>query len=82
MKRRFADHQVREIRTAYAAGIGQRTLATYWNVNRKSIQDIVYGSTYKHVGGDFNRRVRICPHCRRAMSGTKQTATSAPGSPE
>ena len=67
MKRRFTDIQVREIRHAYAAGVGQKRLALYWNVNRKVIQDIVHGRTYKNVAGPLSKPGRTCPHCKQPI---------------
>lgn len=67
MKQRFTAHQVLEIRMAYAAGTGQKQLAFFWGCNRKSIQDIVHGRTYKTVGGPLSSRQRICPECRQLV---------------
>jgi hypothetical protein len=68
VKQRFTDIQVRQIRDAYAEGVGQKQLAFYWSVNRKSIQDIVHGRTYKHVPGPLSSKKRICPHCRQIIA--------------
>jgi hypothetical protein len=67
MRRRFTDQQVREIREAYAAGAGQGQLAFYWNVNKKVIQDMVHGRTYKNVSGPLSTANRICPTCRQIV---------------
>jgi hypothetical protein len=67
MKPRFLDSQVLEIRAAYAAGAGQKQLAFFWGCNRKSIQDIVHGRTYKAVGGPLSTPERICPECRQIV---------------
>lgn len=74
MKQRFTEQQIREIRTAYAAGVGQKQLAFYWHVNRKSIQDIVHGRTYKHVPGPLSAPARVCPTCRQIV-GIRATAS-------
>lgn len=70
MKQRFSPVQVLAIRTAYAGGAGQKQLAFYWDCNRKSIQDIVHGRTYKAVGGPLSQPNRICPECRQLIPGT------------
>jgi len=67
MKQRFTVKQVLEIRMAYAAGAGQKQLAFFWDCNRKSIQDIVHGRTYKDVGGPLSSTQRICPECRQIV---------------
>lgn len=67
MKRRFTDEQVRKIRQAYADGVGQGQLAFYWNVNKKVIQDMVHGRTYKNVSGPLSKPGRTCPHCRQPI---------------
>lgn len=67
MKQRFTVPQVLEIRIAYAAGAGQKQLAFFWGCNRKSIQDIVHGRTYKAVGGPLSSSQRICPECRQIV---------------
>lgn len=68
-KRRFEDREVVDIRTAYDRGAGLKTLAFYWTVNRKVIQDIVHGRTYKNVGGPLSKPQRICPECRQIIQG-------------
>jgi hypothetical protein len=70
LKQRFTADQVLEIRTAYAAGAGQKQLAFYWACNRKSIQDIVHGRTYKAVGGPLSAPDRVCPECRQIIQAT------------
>ena len=67
MKARFTPGQVLEIRNAYAAGAGQKQLAFFWGCNRKSIQDIIHGRTYKDVGGPLSTPTRICPECRQVV---------------
>jgi hypothetical protein len=67
MKQRFTPGQVLEIRMAYAKGVGQKQLAFFWDCNRKSIQDIVHGRTYKAVGGPLSTTQRICPECRQIV---------------
>jgi hypothetical protein len=70
MKQRFTADQVLKIRHAYAAGAGQKQLAFYWHCNRKSIQDIVHGRTYKGLGGPLSKPNRICPECRQLIQAT------------
>lgn len=67
MKQRFTHAQVQQIRQLYAEGVGQKQLAFYWHVNRKSIQDIVHGRTYKNVAGPLSKPQRICPTCRQIV---------------
>lgn len=67
MKRRFTEQQVREIRETYAAGVGQGAIAFYWTVNKKVIQDIVHGRTYKNVAGPLSQPGRTCPHCKQPI---------------
>jgi hypothetical protein len=74
VKRRFTDEQVRRIRQAYADGVGQGQLAFYWSVNKKVIQDMVHGRTYKNVGRPLSTATRICPACRQIV-GTRATAS-------
>jgi len=66
-KPRFSDDQVLRIREEYDSGTGQKQLAKKWNVNRKVIQDIVHGRTYRQVGGELSKPLRICPTCRQVI---------------
>lgn len=67
-RQRFTETAVRQIRELYAEGIGQKSLAMRYGCNRKSIQDIVHGRTYKHVGGPRHNAKRICPACRQIIT--------------
>lgn len=72
-RRRFSETTVRQIRELYAHGVGQKALAHRYGCNRKSIQDIVHGRTYKAVGGLRHNAKRICPTCRQVI--TERVAT-------
>lgn len=76
MKQRFTANQVLEIREQYARGIGLKRIAFGWTVNRKVIQDIVQGRTYKAVGGPLASSERICPTCRQVV-GQRASNTSS-----
>ena len=76
VKRRFTDDQVERIRRVYADGTGFKQIAFFYAVNRKVIQDIVHGRTYKGAPGPLVAGPRICPHCRQVV-GVPQSNTSA-----
>lgn len=67
-RQRFSATAVLQIRELYARGVGQKTLAQRYGCNRKSIQDIVHGRTYKAVGGLRHNAKRICPACRQVIT--------------
>lgn len=67
-RQRFTETTVRQIRELYAHGVGQKALAARYGCNRKSIQDIVHGRTYKAVGGLRHNAKRICPTCRQVIT--------------
>lgn len=60
---RFNVRQVLHIRVSYAAGESLTSLADAFNCNRRQIQDIVHGRTYKTAGGPLAIITRNCPHC-------------------
>jgi hypothetical protein len=67
VNQRFTPTAVRQIRELYAEGAGQKALALRFGCNRKSIQDIVHGRTYKAVGGPRHNSKRVCPTCSQVI---------------